>query len=631
MEFFLSVGGNVSSSISLTHIPGQGRCYIANEDIKEDTDLFNIPRTCLLNTRNSLLPDLCRKWETENGKTSIKASASATDKDEDMDVDVDVKADMASALVDSDEESSIEPEDPPEPQTWQDLQGWSPLILCMMWEQWRSSDDGHKASEELFKQADTSSAASMNWRPYLDIMPKDFSNMPMFWPDEDLKELVGTTLPEKVGREDADTEYVFSVRKFVLSHAVIFLGPDAEKKDQKALEKLVDQHYSLENFHIQGSRILSRSFHVKKEDQAEVKDGQPVAAGETAEGEGEGDDEGQDSDSDSDSESNSDDEETEDKEDTADISMVPMADMLNASYASENARLFYHTSSLIMRATRDIKRGEQILNTYADPPNADLLRRYGYTDAWNGADEVEIHNAVLVDALMQMEGRISADETVPKSAKDKKRQNDLTTRTMFCVYLGLEESYVLTSCFPPSDKPPHRPEPTHPSDKEIKSAMSNFDEELLIATRAMLLTDEEWDKHRSKEKMPKPKLDGPIVDVLLIALRRRLAMYVGGASSKEDEDRIYGSSASAQQHLSTNHRNAIIVRLGEKRVIENNIMVLERLKGIHEAEEKEKKKKQGTSTAATSKTEAGKDANKRKAGQQSTNSASGNNSKKSRK
>lgn len=578
LNFFLKAGGQVSSSISLTQLPGQGRCYIANEDIAEDHDIFNIPRSTLLNTRNSVLPALCKKWEDDRGVAPGRAD-SPPKTDEDMDWEG--------------EKASI-------PQTWDELQGWSPLIVCMMWEQWRSHY-GQSAVQQLLDKAKIT--AEIDWKSYLDIMPGDFSNMPMFWSEKDLEEVRGTSVPEKVGREDADMEYASQVRPYIKAHARIFLGADAESKSAEDIERLIDEHYSLTNFHIQGSRILSRSFHVKKEDQAEVKDGQAVAAG----------DESRDADEEPDSDDEE--EEEEEREDTADISMVPMADMLNASYASENARLFYHTSALIMRATRNIKRGEQILNTYADPPNADLLRRYGYVDKWNAADEVEVDSSVLVNAVMQREGRMSATDTEPQTEADKQRHSDLTSRVVYFVSLGLEESYVLTSCFPPSEKPPHRPEPSNPSDKEIKGAMSNLDEELLIAVRALLLTDEEFDAHQSKEKMPKPKLDDKIADVLLLALQRRLAMYAGGPCSQADEELIYGSQAGS---LSENKRNAIIVRLGEKRVIENNIMVLRRLAELHKAEEDRKKK---TATAAT----AAKDVNKRKSAQDS-----GGNKKKSR-
>lgn len=552
VKFFQQAGGKVSSAISLTQLPGQGRCYVANQDIAENEDLFTIPRSVLLNTRNSALPTLCRHWESAH---AIKGQHDG----EEMDWEGGDKS----------EESSASP-----PRVWDELQGWSPLIMCLMWEQWRAGPHSGDSAKQLVAEANTS--AAVNWKSYLEIMPNEFSNMPMFWSAQDLAELRGTSVPEKVGREEADAEYSNNVRPYIASHARVFLGPAAEDKSADEISRLIDEHYSLENFHIQGSRILSRSFHVKKEDQAEVKDGQAVAAG----------DESRDHDNDEEEEDSDEEEDEEEREDTADISMVPMADMLNASYAPENARLFYHTTVLVMRATRSIKRGEQILNTYADPPNADLLRRYGYTDKWNGADDVEIDSSVLVEAI------------------DPAKGAELTARIEHCVELGLEESYVLTSCFPPSETPPHRPEPANPSEKEIRQAMSNFDEELLSAVRVLLLSDDEWESHKAKEKIPKPKLDNVIAAALLKALEKRLESYAGGPTSQPDEDRLYGPSR--DQNLSENHRNAIVVRLGEKRVVENNIMVLKRLIEIHKAEEKKKQRPGATKSSS-------KDA-KRKAG-----------------
>lgn len=43
-----------------------------------------------------------------------------------------------------------------------------------------------------------------------------------------------------------------------------------------------------------------------------------------------------------------------------------------------------------MVSTASIATGSQIWNTYADPPNADLLRRYGHVDPDNAFDLVEI-------------------------------------------------------------------------------------------------------------------------------------------------------------------------------------------------------------------------------------------------
>lgn len=52
-----------------------------------------------------------------------------------------------------------------------------------------------------------------------------------------------------------------------------------------------------------------------------------------------------------------------------------------------------------MLSTTFIPLGSQIFNTYADPPNSDLLRRYGHVDEENGADLVEIGLEIVVDLV----------------------------------------------------------------------------------------------------------------------------------------------------------------------------------------------------------------------------------------
>jgi N-lysine methyltransferase SETD6 len=70
-----------------------------------------------------------------------------------------------------------------------------------------------------------------------------------------------------------------------------------------------------------------------------------------------------------------------------------------------------------MISTKDIARGDQILNTYDDLPNADLLRKYGHVDLIplgieasstispvfpyeNPADEVEIRADLILDICL---------------------------------------------------------------------------------------------------------------------------------------------------------------------------------------------------------------------------------------
>jgi N-lysine methyltransferase SETD6 len=71
-----------------------------------------------------------------------------------------------------------------------------------------------------------------------------------------------------------------------------------------------------------------------------------------------------------------------------------------------------------MISTKDIARGDQILNTYDDLPNADLLRTYGHVDLIplgieasgttppvfpyeNPADEVEIRADLILDICLE--------------------------------------------------------------------------------------------------------------------------------------------------------------------------------------------------------------------------------------
>lgn len=68
-------------------------------------------------------------------------------------------------------------------------------------------------------------------------------------------------------------------------------------------------------------------------------------------------------------------------------------------WSDAQARLFYEPQTLNMMSTDFIKKGQQIFNTYADPPNSDLLRRYGHVDDHNSADLVEIGLEMVVDMV----------------------------------------------------------------------------------------------------------------------------------------------------------------------------------------------------------------------------------------
>jgi SET domain-containing protein 6 len=164
------------------------------------------------------------------------------------------------------------------------------------------------------------------WAPYFKVLPNEFHSL-MFWSDEELESLKPSLVLSRIGRDKAEETY----------HRLI----------PSALQDLgIPQlQVSLDKFHQVASTILSYSFDVERPD------------------------------------FNEDDEDDECvKDDGYFKSMVALADTLNANTKLCNANLFYEPQFLVMKAVKNISKGEQIYNTYGDHPNSELLRRYGYVE-----------------------------------------------------------------------------------------------------------------------------------------------------------------------------------------------------------------------------------------------------------
>ncbi|TFY56372.1 hypothetical protein EVJ58_g7685 [Rhodofomes roseus] len=395
-------------------------------------------------------------------------------------------------------------------------EGWTGLILCMMWEE---------------AQGNTS-----KWSTYLSSLPSAFDT-PMFWSDEDLRELSGTSVVDKIGKEEAEADYREKVAPAIKSRPDLFP------------EGAYQHHCSLERYHIMGSRILSRSFCVEPWSGEEEHDGAAADGGADADAmdvdsadqnvtdlvddvEAQADDT---------LDVGEDDEDDEDSEDSTNVAMVPMADMLNARYGSENvshvdhvtasalnpvqAKLYYEPIDLRMITTKFIKAGEQIWNTYGDPPNSELLRRYGHVDLvpmpesfgglGNPADIVEIPGDLAVAAA-----------TDDKSASLAERVN--------CTF--------------------------------VIASGSGLPEDLLSFVRLLLMTSDEWEKANRKGKLPKAKVDLNVLDIIEKTLTKRMQKY---PSTLEADEKLLDP---ANGHsLSLHKKHAIIVRVGEQRILRGAI------------------------------------------------------------
>ncbi|TFK44282.1 hypothetical protein BDQ12DRAFT_708264 [Crucibulum laeve] len=393
---------------------------------------------------------------------------------------------------------------------WKQLrlhEGWAGLILCMMWEAARGP--------------------SSEWSEYFAILPAVFDT-PMFWDNADLEELKGTSVVEKLGRDDAEKDYNEKVVPAVQVRPDLFAPKD------------IPTYYSLHTYHIMGSRILSRSFNVEKseleEDQENTTVNTSIGSGMDVDPQEGGDEhDGEVQNKHVVEQVEEEEEEEEEEEDSSDIAMVPMADMLNAQYEMENAKLFYEETELKMVSTKLIKAGGQIWNTYGDLPNAELLRRYGHVDLLplssggkgNPGDVTEVKADILVTLIKERHPELSPEAT--------------QERIDWWLEEGGDDTFILEFDF------------------EIPPALASL-------TRLLLLSSVEWEKGREKGRPPKPKMDSEILAIVRDALERRLHEY---PTTLEEDELMLSES------VSLNKRHAIIIRGGEKRIL---LGTLERVK-----------------------------------------------------
>jgi SET domain-containing protein 6 len=102
-------------------------------------------------------------------------------------------------------------------------------------------------------------------------------------------------------------------------------------------EEHPNPHYSLEVYHIMGSRILSRSFQVEALSTIDSVDSSQTPADEDAEMSL--DDPSPHALNDSGSDEAEDYDDSDDEDNPANVAMVPLADMLNARYGYNNVRV----------------------------------------------------------------------------------------------------------------------------------------------------------------------------------------------------------------------------------------------------------------------------------------------------
>ncbi|KAH7386708.1 hypothetical protein DE146DRAFT_179397 [Phaeosphaeria sp. MPI-PUGE-AT-0046c] len=211
--------------------------------------------------------------------------------------------------------------------------------------------------------------------------------------------------------------------------------------------------------------------------------------------------------------------------------MVPLADMLNADADRNNARLFYENTFLDMKALKPIKGGEEIFNDYGPLPRSDLLRRYGYvTENYAQYDVAEIPMELVVE-VTNSAGIFAGNEA----------------RLQY-----LEEQEITDSGY----------DITASSPFTIQESLSP---ELVILIETLLLPPEEFERLKSKGRLPKPeKITSQGAEVLHRLVQVRAAQY--GTSLEQD---LQSLKLVAPSTTNKAHRYAMAreVRIGEKKIL----------------------------------------------------------------
>ncbi|OCL05028.1 SET domain-containing protein [Glonium stellatum] len=373
-------------------------------------------------------------------------------------------------------------------ETLQELDPWASLILVMLYEYMRG--------------------ANSPWKPYFDVLPTEFNTL-MFWAEDELAELQASAVRGKIGREGADNLFKEMMMPIIRENQGAFFP-----REIQANYALSDADL-LALAHRMGSTIMAYAFDIE-----------PVELNKEVDEEGYA---------------------SEEEDEALPKGMVPLADMLNADADRNNARLFYESNVLTMKALKPIAAGEEIFNDYGPLPRSDLLRRYGYITAnYAQYDVVEVSLEIVREA-------IQSESQIPSSVLPYLEDHGIVDSGYDISYQGRSGQNILEDISP----------------------------ELLILIEALLAPAAEFDRLKAKGKLPNVnELSSQGIKCLLNIIRNRAAQY--STSRKEDVDMLF-QLAGVPIHAEIAPRKlrrvkmAVEVRIGEKLILEETEKVLEEM------------------------------------------------------
>ncbi|KAL2828252.1 hypothetical protein BDW59DRAFT_52021 [Aspergillus cavernicola] len=345
--------------------------------------------------------------------------------------------------------------------------------------------------------------ANSAWAPYFKVLPQDFDTL-MFWSPSELQELQGSAVVEKIGKEGAEASILEGIAPIVRSHPSLFPPIDglASYDGDAGTQALLNLAHTM------GSLIMAYAFDIEKPENEEEEDGEDGYM-------------------------------TDDEEEQSSKGMVPLADMLNADADRNNARLFQEETSLVMKAIKNIRAGEEIFNDYGEIPRADLLRRYGYvTNNYAPFDVIEIS----LDLLCSCAG-----------LRDSDLENQPRLRLLYDRDL-LDDGYDIP-----------RPSQDH-------TLADNLPEELVLLLTTLTLSPEQSADQQQKQKPPRPNFNRAEATLLRDAIQRNYGRYSTTIAQDQELLAQLNHSEASSGPLAGSARRlkmAIQVRIGEKEVMEH--------------------------------------------------------------
>ncbi|KAJ6264831.1 hypothetical protein Dda_0984 [Drechslerella dactyloides] len=229
-----------------------------------------------------------------------------------------------------------------------DRSQWPAMILTVMYE---------------------NSLPDSKWRTYLDNLPREFDTL-MYWTDDELKELEGSAVLGKVGKQEAIIFYQTEIMVFAEARKDVFEGIDM----------------SLETFHMVGSWVMAFATDLDK-----PSDGRDTHA---------------------DAMDEDDDDEDDEEFDSLNTykALVPFANFVPGDCELANCEFSPSESSVSLIATANILANASL---YIDPgpfPRSDLLRRLGaFQQSSADHDVVEIDSTLIISV---------AGRAVPEMIRD---------------------------------------------------------------------------------------------------------------------------------------------------------------------------------------------------------------------